>query len=101
MQRTCASKGFVGGIEPVRFFERVGIDRDQRIDMRSLLVEGCDAVQIHLHDVTAGELAGLVSGVNIVNGRFNNSEMCLSHGGLLTRLPLPAAVCVPTSPRII
>jgi len=63
-----------GPIEPVGVFEGVATDGDQRVDDRALLVEGRDAVQIHLHDLAAGKRAGFVAGVNVVNGCFNDIE---------------------------
>ena len=43
-----------------------------RVDVRAFLVEGFDAIEIHLHELAAGELAGFVTGVNVVDGRFDN-----------------------------
>ena len=81
MQRTDGPGDLVRSIEAIGFLERVGVDRDQRVDRRALLVEGLDAVEIHLHHLAAGELAGFIGVVNVVDGRFDEIEgrIGLSH----------------------
>ena len=72
MQWTDRAGSFVGPIEASRFFERVGVCRDNRIDGRAFFVEGLDAIEIHLHQLAAGELPGFISSMNIIDGGFDN-----------------------------
>ena len=55
VQRTDRTRGFERGVEAVGFFERVGIERNDRIDRRAFFVIGVDAIEIHLHQLTAGQ----------------------------------------------
>ena len=80
MQRTDGAGCLICRVEAVGFFERVGIDRDECVDVRAFLVEGFDAVEIHLHELMTGELAGFITGVYVFDGCFDNIKcICLSH----------------------
>ena len=82
MQRTDRAGSFVRRVETIGFFERVGIYGDDRVDGRAFFVERFDAIEIHLHQLAASELAGFVGGVNVVDGGFDKIEgsVGLSHG---------------------
>ena len=77
VQRPHRTRGLVRGVEAVGFCERVGIERNDRIDRRAIFVIGGDAIEIHLHQLTAGQLAGSIGGVDLVDGGFENIK---SHG---------------------
>jgi hypothetical protein len=64
------ARGFERGIETIGFFERIRIDADDRVDRWTFFVIGLDAIEIHLHQLPAGESAGSVGGMNVVNGGF-------------------------------
>ena len=49
--------GLKGLVQPVRFGQRVGIDRNQGVDRRTLLVIGLYPVEIHLHQLARGQRA--------------------------------------------
>jgi hypothetical protein len=58
------------GVERVGGDERVRIDHDDRVERRPLLVVRLDAVEIHLHELPAGDLARFERGVDVGDGRF-------------------------------
>ena len=79
MQRSDRAGGFVRSVKFVGIFQGIDVDRDHRVDVRPFFVEGFDTIQISLHHLAAGELAGFVTGVNVVDGRFDGIEIDLSH----------------------
>ena len=52
----------------------VGIERDDGIDRRTLLVVSGDAVEIHLHQLPRGQCAGLERCVNVFDRRLHDRE---------------------------
>src|SRR5215831_15151525 len=80
VQRTDRTRSFVCGVETIGFFQSLGVYRDDRVDLWSFLVEGIDAIEIHLNQLAASEPPGFVGAVNIFDGGFKNIERCwLSH----------------------
>ena len=74
VKRSDEAGGLERGIESIRFIEGCGIQRDDRVDSGTFLVIGLDAIEVYLHQLAAGELAGLIGRVDFVDGRFENTE---------------------------
>jgi hypothetical protein len=70
MQRPHRTRRLVGAVQAIGFRQGLGINGYDGIDVRAFLVEGFDAIEIHLYQLAAGQPAGFVCGVNIVDGRF-------------------------------
>jgi hypothetical protein len=66
----------VCGVESVGFLERFGVERNDGVDIGTLLVERFDAIEVGLHQLAAGQLTGFISGMNIIDCRFQNVEGC-------------------------
>jgi len=58
MQWTDRTGTPVGVVQTSRFGERRRADGDDRIDNRTGFVQGVDAIDIRLHQLAAGQLAG-------------------------------------------
>ena len=74
MQRANQPGGFECDVQLVGIFEGLGIERDDRIDRRSLLVIRCDAIQIKLDELAAGKLLRFVGDMNLFDGRLHEAE---------------------------
>ena len=56
-------------VECARLIERLGVQCDDRVDRRSLLVEGLDALQVHPREFLGGEGAGIEGIVDVGDRR--------------------------------
>ena len=74
MQGTDETGRFECGVEPVGFFQRGRIDRDQRVDRRPLLVIGRDPIEIGLYELPDRERPGLIGRMNVGDRRFEQLE---------------------------
>ena len=74
MERTDETGCPVRGIEPVRLLERVGVDRNDRIDAGALPIVGLDAIEIELDELPRRERAGGVGAMDLRNRRFHDVE---------------------------
>ena len=70
MQWPGEARLLVGCIELVGFFQRVRVDRNHRIDVRSRLVIGIDPVNVALDQLARRKLAGFEGCVDIVGRCF-------------------------------
>ena len=72
MQRADKARCLIGRIKTVGIFQGVGIECDDRVDGRTLLVIGRDPIQIGLGQLTGGERARTISRVNVADRRFHD-----------------------------
>ncbi len=72
MQRTNHARGLINRIQAVGLFERLLIERDDRIDIRASLVERGDAIEIALDELARREPAGFECGVDVVDRRLHD-----------------------------
>ena len=67
MQRAHQARLRKPGVERLGSVQRIGIYHHDRVERRALAVVGLDAVEIHLHELAAGELLGPHRGMNVGN----------------------------------
>ena len=72
-------------VEVVGLASGVGVDHDDRVDGRAILVVGLDAAQVRVDERTAGELVCLHGRVNFGDGRLFDAER--RRAGRRGRLP--------------
>ena len=79
MERADETGCAVRGIEPVCLFERVGVERDDRIDAGAFLIVCLDAIEIELDELPRRERAGGVAAMDLRDRRFHDVERRLTH----------------------
>ena len=92
VQRTDEAGCLECGIEPVGFFQRGWIERNDRIDRRALLIVGGDAVEIGLHQRTGRERPGLIGSMDVGDRRFEEFEGLEIHSVTPSEMTSPARV---------
>ena len=73
---------FQPGVQPVGLLQCPGVDQDDGVDGRPLLLVGVDSGQVPLDQLAAGELPGQHGGMYLGNGCFHQLEF--SHNFLLS-----------------
>ena len=68
MERRTRAFGLSLGVQRARRFERARVDREDRVETRSLLVVGVDAIQIQLNEPFIRQCARGDCGLDIANG---------------------------------
>ena len=82
MERSRESSLCVPSIQVVGLFQRVGVDHDDRVDRRSVLVIRIDAPQVGVDQRMTRQAACLHRVMNLRDGRLLDTEGC-SRGWLL------------------
>ena len=70
LKRVNEARGFESSVQPIRLPKGLGIDRDDRIEARTFLVIGFDAVQVKLHQLVGGQLTRSIRVMTILDGSF-------------------------------
>ncbi len=78
MQRADQAGRIECRVEAIGVFQRVAIHADDRVNRRTFFVVSFDAAQIHFNQLTARQLTGLISGMNLFDGGFDDIKAHMS-----------------------
>jgi hypothetical protein len=62
------------GVQTIGFLQRLRVDRDDRIERRTLLVVRLDAIEIQLHQTPRRQRPAFVGGVDLLDRRLEQAE---------------------------